>query len=176
MTIIRPATPSDAEALQRIYAPYVEHTAVSFELVPPTVEEFRARIINIGARYPYLVVEESNDNDNKAPILGYAYASAFHPRAALRHCAETSIYLAPEARGRGIGRQLYAALTERLLAMGITNLYASIAWIDAPDEYLTHQSADFHHHLGYTKVAHFHRCGYKFQRYYDLIWMEKILT
>lgn len=171
MTIIRPATPSDAEALQRIYAPYVEHTAVSFELVPPTVEEFRARIINIGARYPYLVAE-----DEQGCIVGYAYASAFHPRAALSHCAETSIYLAPEARGRGIGRQLYAALTERLLAMGITNLYASIAWIDAPDEYLTHQSADFHHHLGYTKVAHFHRCGYKFQRYYDLIWMEKILT
>lgn len=167
---IRTCTPDDAAALLEIYAPYVVKTAVSFEITPPTVEEFRTRIINISSHYPYLVAEEDGC------IVGYAYATAFHPRAALSHCAELSIYLAPQAQGRGVGRSLYTLLSQQLPTQGITNLYACIAWTDVPDEYLSHQSVTFHTNMGFEKVAHFHRCGYKFGRYYDLIWMERHLS
>lgn len=170
---IRKCTPQDAEALARIYAPYVEHTAISFEIVAPTVEEFRQRIERISAKYPYLVaVEENAENED---ILGYAYASAFHPRAALSHCAEASIYLAQNQCGKGVGTALYDKLECLLRAQGIKNMYASIAWTDTPDEYLNNGSTAFHHARGFSKVAHFHHCGYKFERYYDLIWMEKFL-
>lgn len=164
---IRNCTPCDAEALARIYAPYVERTAISFELVAPTAEEFRQRIERISEKYPYLVAVEGER------IVGYAYASAFHPRAALSHCAEVSIYLALDQQGRGIGTVLYDELERLLRAQGIKNMYASIAWTDTPDEYLSHGSAAFHQARGFSKVAHFHRCGYKFGRYYDLIWMER---
>ena len=108
-------------------------------------------------------------------ILGYAYAGTFKPRCAYRHCVETSIYVAREAHGQGIGRKLYEALEEDLKSRGIINLNACIAWIETPNSHLTHQSPDFHSKMGYKRVAHFHRCGYKFDEWYDMIWMEKLL-
>lgn len=166
---IRMATPADAAALLAVYAPYVERTAVSFEWAVPGVEEFRARIASTLARYPYLVAEADG-----VPV-GYAYAGVFKPRAAYRHCVETSVYVCEDFHGRGVGRALYAELERRLKAQGIRNLNACIAWIDEPDEYLTHGSPAFHARLGFVRVAHFHRCGYKFGRWYDMIWMEKLL-
>ena len=74
-----------------------------------------------------------------------------------------------------MGRRLYEALEEKLWEMGILNLYACIAYPETEDEYLTTNSADFHAHLGYTKVGEFHKCGYKFSRWYNIIWMEKII-
>ncbi len=86
-----------------------------------------------------------------------------------------SIYLDRGARRRGLGRQLYEALEEALSAQGILNLYAVIAWPEREDEYLSTNSADFHAHLGYTLAGHLHKCGCKFGRWYDLIWMEKLI-
>ena len=169
MTSIRNASPDDAERLLEIYAPYVLNTAVTFEYKVPSIEEFRKRISQTIFQYPYLVAEKNGE------IIGYTYAGVFKARPAYNHCVETSIYIDAAYHHQGIGRMLYEALEERLKPMGILNANACISWIDKPDEYLTHDSPLFHTKCGYTKVAHFHQCGYKFNRWYDMIWMEKML-
>lgn len=166
--ILRTAALEDSRALRDIYAPYVERTAVSLEYEPPSVEGFRRRMAKVLEDYPYLVAEKDGE------ILGYAYASRFHPRAAFLYCAEVSIYLRPDARRCGLGRALYAELEERLKRQGILNVYASIATTErADDPDLTADSPRFHEKMGYHTVAVFHSCGYKFGRWYDLTWMEK---
>ncbi len=167
---IRKVTEQDAEALLEIYGYYVEETAISFEYETPSVEEFRRRIRDISARYPYLILEDEGS------VKGYTYAGAFKGRAAYDHCCEVTIYLDRNAKGHGYGRALYEALEQELKARGIQNLYPCIADPVTEDEYLTKQSEQFHSHMGYTKVGDFHRCGYKFGRYYNMIWMEKILS
>lgn len=167
--IIRAAEAEDAEKLLEIYAPYVKKTAISFEYEVPSVEEFAGRIKKTLQRYPYLVATVEGE------IAGYAYAGAFHARAAYQWCAEASIYVKEGLRGHGIGRKLYEALEEELRDMGILNLNACIAHPVKEDEYLTQASERFHERMGFSKVAEFHRCGYKFQRWYDIVWMEKLL-
>ena len=153
---IRHATPADAEALLGIYAPYVEQTAITFEYDVPSVEEF-----------PYLVVEDDGR------VLGYAYAGRLKARRAFDWAVETSIYLAGDARGRGIGRALHDALADELARMGVTNLYALIATTtDASDPHLDDGSIRFHEHMGYREAGRLSRCGYKFDRWYDLVFME----
>lgn len=166
---IRTATPADAEAILDIYSYYILQTAITFEYSVPSVEEFRGRMVKTLEKYPYLVAVEDSR------ILGYAYAGPFVGRAAYDWSAETTIYLLPEAKGLGIGRALYEALEAALGKMGILNLYACIGETEAEDEYLSHQSAEFHAHLGYRECGRFRRCGYKFGRWYDMIWMEKTI-
>lgn len=166
---IRTVTVDDAEALLNIYGYYVTHTAISFEYETPTVEEFKRRIVNTLKKYPYLAAVQDKE------ILGYAYAGPFVGRAAYDWSAEVTIYLAADKRKQGLGRMLYEALERELIKMGILNLYACIGCIETPDEYLTKNSAQFHEHMGYIKAGHFHKCGYKFGRWYDMIWMEKII-
>ena len=166
---IRNATPDDAEALLGIYAPYVEQTAITFEIERPTLADFRRRIETISAEFPYLVAETGGR------IAGYSYAHRFRERAAYNHCVEMTIYLDRKHRHSGIGKPLYTALEQRLTAMGKRNLCASITWTDEENQYLTHDSIHFHEKMGYTKVAHFHECGRKFNRWFDMIWMEKIV-
>lgn len=169
---IRTATPDDAERLLEIYAPYVTDTAISFEYEVPTVEEFRRRISHTLERYPYLVAIL----DNK--IVGYAYVSPFIGRAAYDWSVETSIYVDQNARHMGVGGRLYAALEEILVRMHVLNLNACIGAPreDAgPDEHLNNNSIEFHAHLGYAMVGRFHNSGYKFGRWYDMVWMEKII-
>ena len=167
--VIRSAVPADAERLRDIYAYYVTYTAVSFEYEVPTVAEFRSRIERTLEKYPYLILEKNN------LIVGYAYAGVFKNREAYDHSCEVSIYLAPDQRRQGFGRALYAALEEELREQGILNLYACIGDPIVEDEYLTKDSERFHQRLGYTKVGEFHRCGYKFGRWYNMIWMEKFI-
>lgn len=166
---IRLATPNDAEALLAIYAPYVTDTAITYELEIPSVEEFRSRVVETLEKFPYLVAEENGK------LLGYTYAGTFRKRAAYNHCVEMSIYLDRNCRRRGIGTALYAELEKHLKAMGIINLCASITSAAPDDPYVTTQSELFHQRLGYVKVAHFHKCGHKFNRWYDMIWMEKFI-
>ena len=169
MFTIRFAAPEDATDLLAIYAPYVETTAITFEYEVPTVEEFRRRIEKTLTFYPYLVAER------EGTIVGYAYAGAFHARAAYAWAAEVSIYVDRNCRGQGIGRALYTALEQLLKEMGILNLNACIAYPEREDEYLTKASVEFHRHMGYEWVGQFHNCGYKFDRWYHMIWMEKII-
>ena len=164
MIEIRNAKTSDADRLLEIYDYYVRNTAITFEYETPSLEEF-----NTMKRYPYLVVEVDGR------IEGYAYAGVFKDRAAYDWSAETTIYIAHDSRKSGLGRMLYEALEEKLKAMGIQNMYACIAYLDVEDEYLTKNSAEFHEHMGFSKVGVFHKCGYKFGRWYDMVWMEKLI-
>lgn len=165
--IIREATLNDAKDLVNIYSYYVLYTAITFEYDVPTVEEFKERIKHTLQKYPYLVAEDNGR------ILGYAYASALKSRAAYQYCEETSIYIDKDAHKQGIGKALYAKLEKKLIEQGIQNMYACITYPEVEDEFLTKNSVQFHEHLGYKEVGLFHACGYKFNRYYDVMWMEK---
>ncbi len=167
--IIRPASAEDAEALLSVYAPYVTDTAVSFETEVPSPEEFRKRIITISSYYPYIVAEKDGRT------VGYAYAASFKNRAAYDWDVETTIYIERTMRRMGAGRMLLEKLEEILGAMNITNVNACIASADAEDEYLTHDSILFHSKMGYSMAGCFHKCGYKFNRWYDMVWMEKLI-
>ena len=165
--VIRDARPEDAARLVEIYAPYIKGTAVSFEYEVPTVEEFETRIRKISAKYPYLVCEKDGR------IVGYVYAGQYSAREAYSWTVTTSIYLDENCRRQGIGTALYAELEKRLKERGIINLLAGVAYAEKEDEYLTHDSVKFHEKEGYKKVAHMEAVGKKFDRWYDLIWMQK---
>ena len=144
MLTIRPASLTDAQAIQTIYAPYVEKTAITFE------------------NYPYLVAEENGQ------VLGYAYASTYYARTAYDWTTELSIYLHEDARGRGLGSQLYDALEEELEKRGYLRFLACIA---VPNE----ASIAMHEKRGYVQVAHFPKVGYKFEQWNDIVWMQKTI-
>ena len=167
---IRTATPDDAQALLAIYAPYVLTTAISFEYAAPSVEDFRKRITKILTEYPYLVAEEDG------AIVGYAYAVVFHGREAYRHSVETSIYVDSAHHGKGIGKALYAELEKILLKQNVYTLCAAIASPNGRiDEHLTDSSERFHEKLGFTLVGKHVDIGYKFGKWYTIIWMEKYI-
>ena len=166
---VRMAAPQDAPALLKIYAPYVEKTAITFEYETPSEQEFAQRIAGILGRYPYLAIEEKDE------IMGYAYASPFKGRAAYDWAVETSIYIREDAQGRGYGRELYRILEAILYRQHIRNVNACIAYTQVEDAFLTNASMRFHERMGYHMAGHFHQCAYKFGRWYDMIWMEKAL-
>lgn len=168
-TVIRPARLMDGERILEIYEYYVKHTAITFEYDVPGLWEFQNRMENTMKCYPYLVIEQDG------VIQGYAYAGAFIGRAAYNWSCEMTVYLDHRAQKQGLGRMLYEALENRLKAMGILNLYACIAYPEEEDQYLSRNSAMFHNHLGYKEVGRFCKCGYKFGRWYDMIWMEKVI-
>ena len=160
---IRPATVADLPRILEIYAPYVEHTAISFEYTVPTLAKFTDRFLGITAQFPWLVWEENGT------VLGYAYGSLPFERAAYQWSAEASIYLCAEARGRGIGKSLYAALEEILKKQGYRKVYAIITTANEA-------SVAFHQAVGYRHTATFPDCGYKFGQWYGTVWLEKDLN
>ncbi len=164
---IRVAAAEDAQALLAIYAPYVENTSISFEHIVPSVSQFRDRIKDTLRKYPYLVAEMDGR------ILGYTYAGRFREREAYDWSVETSIYVDRLLKKQGIGRALYQALENALSEQHILNVNACIAYAPQEDEYLTNNSAQFHAHMGYTQVGEFHCSGFKFGRWYSMVWMEK---
>lgn len=166
---IQIASVDDAEELLAIYAPYVEKTAITFEYEVPSVEEFKGRIAHVLQHFPYLkAVEEGK-------ILGYAYVSPFKGRAAYDWAVETSIYVDENVKHKGIGKKLHQALETVLKEQGILNMEACIAYPKEEDKYLDKNSARFHAHLGYRMVGEFDKCAYKFDRWYDMVWMEYII-
>ena len=167
---IRKATVSDAKALLEIYRPYVEKTAISFEYDVPTVEEFEERIRTTLINYPYIVLEDEGE------IRGYAYVSIFHGREAYSHAVETSIYVDKDCKGKGYGKALYEAMDDILLKQNVFVEYACIAISDREDdEYLINGSVKFHEKVGYNLVGTHRNCGYKFNKWYGVVWMEKRL-
>lgn len=166
---IRNAVLSDAARILEIYAYYVKYTAITFEYEVPTLEAFENRMQNTLQRYPYIVIEQ----DGK--IMGYAYAGALKERAAYDWACEMTVYLDHQVQKNGFGRMIYTEMERRLQKMGILNLYACIGYPETEDEYLTNNSAEFHAHLGYQRVGEFRNCGYKFGRWYHMVWMEKII-
>ena len=159
---IRDARRSDVPAMLAIYAPFVEHTAVSFEYEIPTEAEFARRLEEHQAAFPWLVCEENGR------VMGYAYAGRAFERAAYGWTAEISCYLAPELRGRGVGRRLYARIEEILTRLGYYKLFAVVTSANAP-------SVAFHRALGFRDAACFRNVGYKQGGWYDVLWLEKTL-
>ena len=167
---IRSAFAEDAQTLSDIYGYYVTNTAVTFEITPPSAEEIAERIARYTQKYPYLVIEDDED------IIGFASAHAFRERPAYDFAAEVSIYLRHDARHQGYGKAVYTLLEQELARMGIHNLYACIATSGYPDDpYLSTDSPRFHAALGYRQCGAFCNCGRKFDRWYHMIWMEKVI-
>ena len=160
--MIRVALEADVPEILAIYAPYVENTTITFEYDVPCRREFMQRFLTITRQFPWLVWEE------EGKILGYAYAARPFPRAAYSWIAEPSVYLRPEARGRGIGSKLYAALEEILALQGYRILYALITEENTA-------SVHFHEKQGYRMLSLFPRCGFKFGRWLGVYWLEKRL-
>ncbi len=167
--LLRNAAVDDAEKLLEIYSYYVLNTAISFEYDVPSVEEFRNRIINTLKKYPYLVLEDNGE------IVGYCYAGPFKTREAYKYSVENTIYLKNGTQKNGYGKILLNALEKELSERGFTNANACIAYTENDDEYLNKNSMEFHRHMGYRLVGTFHKCAYKFGRWYDMIWMEKFV-
>ena len=158
----RDAVPADVPAILEIYRPYVEETAITFEYDVPSLSEFERRFTEITADFPWLVWEEDGE------ILGYAYSSRAFSRAAYQWDADVSIYLRQDCRSRGIGRQLYTALEQRMEKLGYFVLYALVTSANEA-------SCQFHNALGYRAFARFEKTGFKFGRWYDVTWFEKRL-
>ena len=167
---IEKVTKEDARALLDIYSPYVTDTAISFEYEVPSLEEFTDRIVNISSKYPYIKAVSLDGT-----ILGYAYAATFKGRKAYDWSVETTVYVAKDSRRGGVGKALYQELEKQLKEMGICNMNACIAYPKENDEHLTADSIFFHEKMGFTKVGTFHDSGYKFNNWYDIIWMEKMI-
>ncbi len=161
--MVRMATVEDAANILHIYAYYIENTTTTFEYIVPSVAEFSERMAKILQKYPYLVYEENGT------IYGYAYAHQFMERAASQWGAELSVYLAKEAQGKGIGKQLYQALTEILKLQHVVKLYGCIEGSNA-------QSIAMHKRLGFSEIARFAHCGYKHGKWLDLVWLEKTIA
>lgn len=157
---IRHVEIKDAQKLLEIYSYYVENTAITFEYDTPSLEEFTDRIKSISKKYPYIVIEEENE------IIGYAYANVFKDRAAYNWTVEYSIYVSYEFSGQGVGIYLHNEIVKRLQEKNISTIEACITY---PNE----ASIKFHEKLGYKKVAHFNKVGYKFNKWHDVVWYEK---
>lgn len=166
---IRAVTPEDAPVLCEIYAPYVTDTAISFEYEAPSEEEFRHRIETTLLKYPYLAAERDGE------IIGYACTHPFVGRAAYGWMAETTIYVRRGRTKSGAGRALYTVLEAVSLAQNIYALAACIGYCEREDEHLSQNSVRFHAHMGYRMAGRFEKCGYKFGKWYDMVWMEKLL-
>jgi L-amino acid N-acyltransferase YncA len=160
MIAIRVAHPDDAAACATIYAPICTSTHITFEEEAPSVEEMRARIERTLERTPWLVAVESGD------VIGYTYASQHRERPGYRWSIDVSVYLDERARGRGIGRALYAQLFPILERQGFRRAYAGVA---LPND----ASIALHRTLGFEPIGVYRRVGWKFDRWYDVIWLGR---
>lgn len=160
---IREATEADAPAIARIYNHYITQTIITFEEDPVTAADIRQRIREVRlSGLPWLVGEQDND------MTGYAYAGKWKTRCAYRFSTEVTIYVSPGHTGHGTGTRLYTRL---LKEMKDRNLHAAVGGIALPNE----KSIALHEKLGFTKVAHFKEIGFKFDRWIDVGYWQRIL-
>lgn len=161
--MIRTVQLADASAIAAIYNHYVEQSDISFEEQSVSDEVMRERIAQITPHYPWLVCVEGEQ------LLGYAYATAWRGRSAYRYSVESSVYLAPEARGRNLGTPLYRELLSQLREAGLHTVMAGIALPNAASIHL-------HEKLGFAKVAHFKEVGFKRDRWIDVGYWQLSLS
>ncbi len=157
---IRAAVPGDVPGMLEIYRPYVERTAVTFDWQTPSEAEFLRRFETVTQACPWLVWEQAGE------LLGYACAAPAFEKAAYAWCADVTIYLRPEARGRGIGTALYRRLEALLREQGYQILYALVTADNLP-------SIRFHEALGFVTVGTLADSGYKLGRWHSVMWMQK---
>lgn len=160
--MIRMATAADADAVLGIYNHYVTNTIVTFEEQPVTTAEMQARMATVLEKLPWLVLERDG------AIAGYAYASPWKSRIGYRFAVESSIYLAPTRTGSGFGSALYQSLLDELRARNIHCVIGGAALPNAA-------SVALHEKLGFTKVAHFSENGFKFDRWIDVAYWQRLL-
>lgn len=160
---VRSATEADAQGVCDIYRPIVEHSAISFETTPPSVDEVRDRIALTTATLPWLIADLDNT------VLGYAYANTHRARPAYRWSVDTSVYVAESWHRQGVGRAVYAALIERLGALGYVNAFAGIT-LPNPASVALHES------VGFTPVGVFRSVGFKLGAWHDVGWWGLQLT
>ena len=164
MSSIRPSTDADLPAITAIYAHHVLHGTGTFETAPPTQEEMAGRRADVLAKgLPWLVAESGGR------VLGYAYCQWFKPRPAYRFSAEDSIYLHPDAAGRGLGKRLLTELLAAAETAGVRKLIAVIG--DSGNA----GSIGVHRAVGFTPVGTIANCGWKFGRWLDIVLMDKPL-
>ncbi len=160
---VRPATEADAAELAAVYAHHVLHSTATFDVVPPTVEDRQRWLADhTGGRHRALVAEQDG------VVVGFAASTGFRPRAAYDTTVETSVYLAPDAVGQGLGRALYAALFEVLAGEDVHRALAAIALPNPASEAL-------HRSFGFAQVGTFGEVGRKFGRFLDVGWFERAL-
>ncbi len=161
MPTIRASRDADLPAITTIYAHHVLQGTGTFEIDPPAESDMMARRADVLSKgLPWLVLEENSH------VLGYAYCNWFKPRPAYRFSAEDSIYLAPEANGRGLGRALLAELAAQAQRAGVRKLIAVIG--DSANT----GSVGVHRSVGFTSVGVLKACGWKFDRWLDVVLME----
>ncbi len=153
---IRPVEYRDMEGLCRLYNPYVTDSVATFEEVEVSPEEMAHRVSVVTRHFPWLVYEDQGQ------VLGFAYGNYWKSRSAYRHSLETTIYLAGDWLGRGVGSRLYGALVEELRGLG--QAHRLLACISLPNA----ASVALHEKLGYRKVGHFSESGRKFERWIDV--------
>lgn len=159
---LRLARPADAEAVLRVYAPYIKETAISFEYDVPAPDELAKKIEAIKERYPFLVCELEGE------IVGFTYASAHMERSACMWNAELLVYIDERYLRRGIGHSLYSALIEMLKLQNIQNVYGAVT---IPNE----SSVWLHKSIGFDIVGTYKKAGFKLGRWHDVIWYGKQL-
>ncbi|MDP9898084.1 GNAT family N-acetyltransferase [Variovorax ginsengisoli] len=163
-TTIRPSRDQDIAAVTAIYAHHVLHGTGTFETEPPSAADMAARRADVlSKKFPYLVAEVDGE------VLGFAYCNWFKPRPAYRFSAEDSIYMAEKARGKGLGAQLLAALSQAAQDVGVRKLIAVIG--DSANA----GSIGVHRAQGFTPVGVIKDCGWKFGQWRDVVLMEKTL-
>ena len=166
---VRDVKLDDALSLLKIYKYYVLNTAITFEEEVPTLYEFEDRIRNITKKYPYIVVTDDNNN-----ILGYSYANTFKERSAYRFSVELTVYLDKSVKRQGLGRLLYTELEIRLKSIGIKNMCACITCPkNDTNKFVSADSIKFHEKMGFSMVGKFINIGYKFNEWFDMVWMQK---
>ena len=164
MPLIRPSTEQDINAITQIYREHVLHGTGTFEIEPPTRADMTARRADVLAKgLPYLVVEDAGR------VLGFAYCNWFKPRPAFRFSAEDSIYMDNTAHRQGLGRALMAELCTQAERAGVRKLIAVIG------DSANMASVGLHQALGFTAVGTMAACGWKFERWLDIVLMEKPL-
>jgi phosphinothricin acetyltransferase len=156
---IRVARPDDAAEILAIYAPYCESSPISFEIVPPTVEQMAERIGGILTQYPWLVSEIDGQ------LTGYVYATKIRERAAYRWAVETAVYVSTAHHRRGVAKALYASLFSILREQGYFKAYAGIT-LPNPGSVQLHES------VGFRPVGVFEGIGYKLGRWHDVGWWQ----
>lgn len=164
MPLIRPSTDQDLPAITRLYAHHVLHGTGTFETVPPTEAEMLSRRNDVLAKgLPWLVLEHGDE------VVGFAYGNWFKPRPAYRYSVEDSIYLAPEATGKGWGCALMAELLANLERVGVRKVMAVIG--DSANV----GSVKLHTAMGFEHAGTIASCGWKFERWLDIVLMQKSL-
>lgn len=162
--LLRPSQAADIPAITALYAHHVLHGTGTFELEPPDEADMARRHADVtGKGLPWLVAQDASG------VIGYAYANHFRPRRAYRFCLEDSIYVAPTAQGRGVGRLLLAELMARCEALGARQMLAVIGDAANAGSIGVHRSLGFEH-TGVLKAS-----GWKFGRWLDVILMQKAL-